>query len=766
MIALMRAAPDSVAPVLKTTVRDEDGVKFRHTTDDPEAAPAPQDADDDLANVALTSIGQESDDGNIEYKLKLVAPSEERFQGLVSQLKYRLAEGQGEAFYEVGVSDSGLLLGLSAQEFEASLATLKRMAAALNAETSIVHQRSGKDGSVAEVLIRAKPEEEGTFLDIRIAVAGNVDSGKSTLIGVLTRGALDNGRGSARLNVFRHKHEAANGRTSAISHQILGFDSKGECINYRDTVRPPTWTEVVSESYKLLSFIDLCGHDKYLKTTVFGLCQRPDYALLMVGANMGVTRMTKEHLGIALALKVPVVVCVTKIDICPPQVLKETLDHLQRLLKSPGARKLPLIVRNIEDILLCTKNIVTERFAPIFMMSNVTGEGLDLFRTFLNLLPPSSNWESTELPALFQIDETYNVTGVGTVVAGTLVSGVVSVNDTLLLGPDSTGKFTPTVVKSIHNKRIPVRRVTAGHSATFGLKKIKRSAIRKGMIMADPALRPVSVWEFTAEVLILHHPTTIHINYQPVIHCSAVRQAARILSMDAELLRTGDRANVRFRFLYRSEFLRVGDRVIFREGRTKGIGKIVALHPPLAPTGSAAAASSATTTPVTTTVPLSFPANAATPAASEPSSPIVPGTPNPLDGVPEGGQVTSVAALMASLSVIPTLEHQSQLQVESIAPIAPVMAAAPTPAPASAPPAQPTPTPAPAPAARSSVPQVKPIPKPAAPVPAPTPAAAPSSSAKPAGATAAKPAAPIQQTQPKPAQTQQPKPSGSQRRRK
>ena len=57
---------------------------------------------------------------------------------------------------------------------------------------------------------------------------GNVDVGKSSLLGVLTQGELDNGRGRARLNLFRHLHEIESGRTSSISHEILGFNSKGQ----------------------------------------------------------------------------------------------------------------------------------------------------------------------------------------------------------------------------------------------------------------------------------------------------------------------------------------------------------------------------------------------------------------------------------------------------------------------------------------------------------------------------------------------------------
>lgn len=67
-------------------------------------------------------------------------------------------------------------------------------------------------------------------IEVRVAVMGSADAGKSTLLGVMTQGQLDNGRGRARLNMFRHLHEVQSGRTSSISHEILGFNSK-VCVN-------------------------------------------------------------------------------------------------------------------------------------------------------------------------------------------------------------------------------------------------------------------------------------------------------------------------------------------------------------------------------------------------------------------------------------------------------------------------------------------------------------------------------------------------------
>jgi GTPase len=70
---------------------------------------------------------------------------------------------------------------------------------------------------------------------------------------------------------------------------------------------------------------------------MFGLVGlMPDYSMIIVGANMGVSRMTKEHLGISLALKVPIFIVITKIDIAPENVFEETKTTLIKILKSPG----------------------------------------------------------------------------------------------------------------------------------------------------------------------------------------------------------------------------------------------------------------------------------------------------------------------------------------------------------------------------------------------------------------------------------------------
>lgn len=164
-----------------------------------------------------SQLPPEPQEGNTEYKLKLVDPTAQRFEHLVTQMKWRLAEGGGEAVYEIGVADDGSLTGLSEVELEGSLRTLEDMARAVGAHTKILRSREGVNGHgrVAEVHVRRVPDDQ-QYLDLRVGFVGPANAGKSSLLGVLTSGELDNGRGKARLNLFRHHHEIKSGRTSSL----------------------------------------------------------------------------------------------------------------------------------------------------------------------------------------------------------------------------------------------------------------------------------------------------------------------------------------------------------------------------------------------------------------------------------------------------------------------------------------------------------------------------------------------------------------------
>jgi GTPase len=605
----------------------------------------------------------ESDDGPVEYKRQLTAPTAARLAHLVTQLNFRVGEGGGEALYELGIEDNGLPVGISDADMDASIATLERMAAAIGCEVTLLRRRAGDVGVVAELLVRTVPSPEAAFTEVRVASLGNVDAGKSTLLGVLSRGVLDNGRGRARAVLFRHKHELETGRTSAISHELMAFRGT-EVVGY-GALRTPTWAELTAQAGKVINFVDLAGHERYLKTTAFGLTGlAPDFGMLVVGANHGVIGMSKEHMGIALALKLPIFAVINKIDMAPPNVFEESMRQVKKMLKAPGSRKLPVVIRSEEDVLVAIRNFGdgANNVAPIFTVSCVTGASLDLLRMFLNLLPvrrrafPGASGGSAGAAGgssatgrpMFQIDDSFT-TAVGTVVSGTCRSGRFAVGHApLVIGPDGNGAWQPITIRSIHCHRTPVGSVHAGQSASFAVhKKVKRAAVRKGMVVVSPE-DAFCAAHFQAEILVLHHATSIQVGYEAVVHVSCVRQCARVIAIhadaddagacatdgaaagadadplrrlalpagepegpcsarrgmrrdadgnpDAKMLRAGDKAFVTFAFLYRPEHIHPGERFIFREGRSRGIGRITRVRPFVSRTaggGGAALGSSA-----------------------------------------------------------------------------------------------------------------------------------------------------------------------------
>mmetsp|Transcript_1323 Transcript_1323/g.1592 ORF Transcript_1323/g.1592 Transcript_1323/m.1592 type:complete len:507 (+) Transcript_1323:274-1794(+) len=465
----------------------------------------------------------------------------------------------------------------------------------------------------------------GETKDFRIALLGNVDSGKSTLCGVLSRGLLDDGRGMARSFVLRHQHELKRGQTSSVAMELLGFSNEKQvipsCIQNATThakakaSHNKEFYEIASTAEHRCTLVDLCGHEKYLKTTIYGLTgMAPNCAMVIVGANHGIQRMTREHLGLCCALRVPFYVVVTKIDMCPENIFKETQMKVKRVLRKAGRKA--YYVRELSHVNQGVSCIQAgNQFAPIFEVSSVTGQGLDMLRRFIKELTirysktPSiklaqgidneeekaNDADSEFKGSEYYLDDVYLVQGVGVVLGGAVRKGRFMVNDRLLVGPDRSGFYRLVLLKSIHRQCVPSQSVYEGQHGTFAVKslgknkeQLKRNQFRKGMVVVREKdmklLKSNTVREFQAEIKVLHHSTTINPGYSPVVHLGVVRQAAVILSIKDKngnecTARTGSEVIVRFRFVHAAEFLSLGRNLIFREGRAKGCGKITELYP-------------------------------------------------------------------------------------------------------------------------------------------------------------------------------------------
>jgi small GTP-binding protein len=408
---------------------------------------------------------------------------------------------------------------------------------------------------------------------IRIGICGQVDTGKSTLLGVLTNPKnlkeikeLDNGRGSARSIIFKHKHEKETGRTSSVTNCYANYGNND------------------------IIFIDLAGHEKYLGTTMTGISGGVlDYIIVLLSANTPtVPRITKEHIGLSLAFKIPIIFVITKIDMPVEDQKKILLNKLNKLMESEGAGNKEINYMNQNTDIEQSINMIStnENMCPLFQISNTTGENINLLQKFISQIKPNLSWQNkiNDEP-LFFIEAVFHITGIGIVISGTLKKGILKNNDNLLLGPYN-GNYKSIVIKNIHDtQKNNINILNPGQTGSLWIKstnfkeKLFRNQIKRGMVMIK---QKECTREFNANITILHNHTTIKVNYQPVIHCGNIKQAARICEIkdiktnnDKEYLRAGDKANIKFKFLFHPEFIENNSVLVFREGKTKGIGKII-----------------------------------------------------------------------------------------------------------------------------------------------------------------------------------------------
>jgi len=457
---------------------------------------------------------------------------------------------------------------------------------------------SAKGSSISETL---------SARNIRIAVVGNVDAGKSTLIGTLTTSCLDDGRGRSRTSIMKHRHEIETGRTSTATTHLLGFKSDGQVIKGKDSLRShriKSEDEIARESHRIITLMDLAGHEKYLKTTIHGVSSGfADYSLILVNSRHPPTHMTQQHLNLCCSFGIPVIVVLTKVDGCPEHALNNCKKEISKLLRAKEINRKPFGISNEDNIATCIGKL--HILAPIIESSCVTGAGMDLIRKLLFALPKRRHHENkAKRPFEFLVEDIFNVPGVGGVVSGFVNAGELTVGSgcQVYVGPCDDGTFMKTIAKSAHIARINTSHVTSGQSAclAFSLNKDMRKKLRRGMVVLTD--NPTSTKEFDAEICVLKgEGTTIRRSYQAYVHILNVRQSAyakhielvknELMPTHSSLdggddeggivLRPGCRAKVRFEFAKRPEYIRPGMRMLFRDGRVRGVGIITAIPVPV-----------------------------------------------------------------------------------------------------------------------------------------------------------------------------------------
>jgi len=520
----------------------------------------------------------EEEGGSVEFKERLTKDlhlADGRRESLAAQLRHRVLSGDGEATYVVGVTDDGGIAGVHPDVFSESMDVLSLLAEEAGAHIENVEtwgvdgpasDRDGEGGIVGVAAVR-----EGTVLEddehIVVGTAGHVDHGKSTLVGSLVTGQRDDGEGGTRSYLDVQPHEVERGLSADLSYGVYGFDDDGP-VRMDNPHRKDDRARVVEEADRLVSFVDTVGHEPWLRTTIRGLVgQKLDYGLLTVAADDGPTKTTREHLGILLATELPTMVAITKVDVVSDERLAEVEREVERVLRE--VERTPLSVERhgvdaaVEEI--------DETVVPVLTTSAVSGEGLDDLDDLFEQLPKSADPADEDFS--MYVDRTYSVTGVGAVASGTVKSGRVEAGDELLLGPMADDTFREVEVRSIEMHYHRVDEAQAGRIVGIALKGVDAEEIERGMVLLPRDADPTPVREFDADVMVLNHPTRIRDGYEPVVHLETVSEAARFYPAEGSLL-PGDSGEATVEFKFRSYLVEEGQKFVFREGTSKGVGTV------------------------------------------------------------------------------------------------------------------------------------------------------------------------------------------------
>ena len=504
----------------------------------------------------------EYDYGNVEYKLKLCDVTVKRIQELTSQMNYRLREGSGECYYEIGVEDNGNTLGISKQELEISLNVINTIANNLGCKTKIMKLIQGKEGLIAEMYIKKQEDDLLNKIEITIGVLGEGGTGKSTIIGVLINGVLDNGKGLARTNVFRHKHEILCGKTSSFSHQILGFDEEGKLTNYGDLLKP-SLSQIVSKSTKIINFYDMAGGNKtFNKSTLSTLSKEYlDYLLFVISAKDEITKKTEDLLRLIYNIDLPVIAIINKIDLVSDSELEKTVRKYKETIKK--LKKIPIIIKNDEDVALFSRSMEEKEILVTFLVSTLTfNGGLNLFKNFLKSLPKlnetiykndklKQKQKELELEKMeFDIHEIIHKEN-NAILSGIVSSGKLRTNSKCFLGPDISGNFIKVEVCDIHCKKVSVSYSFKGQYCSVCIKSLgkintlTKENVKKGMYLLDTRITPVASRLFEIEVWTIDDTTrTLKNTYQPILNIKHVRQGVKIKNPDEIFLFLSDNKRI------------------------------------------------------------------------------------------------------------------------------------------------------------------------------------------------------------------------------
>jgi elongation factor 1-alpha len=348
-----------------------------------------------------------------------------------------------------------------------------------------------------------------------LAIIGHVDHGKSTLVGRLLYET-----GSVPEHVIEQHREEAEEKGKGGFEFAYVMDNLAE-ERERGVTIDIAHQEFDTDEY-FFTIVDCPGHRDFVKNMITGASQA-DNAVLVVAADDGVQPQTQEHVFLARTLGIgELIVAVNKMDV---------VDYEEGRYHE--------VVEEVEN-LLGTVNFQAEdaTFIPVsaFEGDNVAEESENtpwydgpVLLEALNDLPEPE--PPTDAPLRLPIQDVYTISGIGTVPVGRLETGMMHPGDDVSFQPSDVGGEVKTI--EMHHEEVD--EAGPGDNVGFNVRGVGQDDIRRGDVcgpMEDP---PTVAETFTAQMVVMQHPSVITAGYTPVFHAHTAQVACTIESIDQKM---------------------------------------------------------------------------------------------------------------------------------------------------------------------------------------------------------------------------------------
>ena len=356
---------------------------------------------------------------------------------------------------------------------------------------------------------------------INLVFTGHVDHGKSTTVGRLLYDTK---------NVDEQTMRKLKERAQQLGK--IGFEFAFVMDNLKEEQERGITIDLAHRKFDTpkyyFTIIDAPGHKDFIKNMITGASQA-DAGVLVVSANPGdgVQAQTKEHVFLARTLGVnQLIIYVNKMDMAKYSEARfnEVKEQVSALLKSVGYK--PDQIPFLAGASLLGENVATKSANMPWY------KGKTLLESFDDLKQPD---KPVNLPLRLPIQDVYKITGIGVVPVGRVETGIMKVNDKVIVVPAREGKGVSGEVKSIEMHHEQLQQAEPGDNVGFNVRGIGEKDIARGDVLGHADNVPTVATEFTAQIVVLNHPTVITAGYTPVFHIHTAQVACQVIKIEKKL---------------------------------------------------------------------------------------------------------------------------------------------------------------------------------------------------------------------------------------